>query len=104
MPELVAHVPAYAVNHWDELLADVTRSLGRIEDWDKDWKKRAKADRIICLRQAIADCRQDVDAFIALEKSRLDGLRQTMAMPKDCATPVLIAKRSIGFANAADQA
>jgi hypothetical protein len=37
------------------------RSLGPIKDWDRNWKKRAKADRIICLRQAIADCRQDVE-------------------------------------------
>ena len=80
MPELVAHLPAHAVDHWDELLAEVERSLGPIKDADRDWKERAKADRIICLRQAIADCRQDVEAFIALEKSRPNGHRDTMAI------------------------
>jgi hypothetical protein len=80
MPELVAHLPAHAVDHWDERLVEAERSLGAIKDWDRNWKKRAKADRIICLRQAIADCRQDVEAFIALEKSRPDGHHNTMAI------------------------
>jgi hypothetical protein len=80
MPELVAHLPAHAVDHWDERLVEAERSLGPIKDWDRNWKKRAKADRIICLRQAIADCRQDVEAFIALEKSRPDGHHNTMAI------------------------
>src|SRR3984893_8977300 len=47
MPELVAHLPAHAVDHWDELLAEMERSFGPIKDWDRNWKKRAKADRII---------------------------------------------------------
>ncbi len=80
MPELVAHLPAHAVDHWDELLAEMERSFGPIKDWDRNWKKRAQADRIICLRQAIADCRQDVDAFIALEKSRPVGYHNTIAI------------------------
>jgi hypothetical protein len=61
-------------------LAEMERSLDAIKDWDRIWKKRAKADRIICLRQAIADCRQDVEAFIALEKSRPNGHHNTMAI------------------------
>jgi hypothetical protein len=80
MPELVAHLPAHAVDHWDERLVEAERSLGPIKDADRNWKRRAKTDRIIRLRQAIADCRHDVDAFIALEKSRPDGHRDTMAI------------------------
>ena len=80
MPEVVTHLPAHALDQWDKRLAEAERSLGAIKDWDRNWKKRAKADRIICLRQAIADCRQDVEAFIALEKSRPDGHHNTMAI------------------------
>ena len=81
MPELVAHLPVHAVDHWDdERLVEAERSLGPTKDWERNWKQRAKADRIIGLRQAVADCRHDVDAFIALEKSRPDGRRHTMAI------------------------
>ncbi|MGH7248616.1 MAG: DUF6880 family protein, partial [Pseudomonadota bacterium] len=80
MPELVAHLPPQGVDLWDERLAEAGRSVGPVKEEDKDWKKRAKRDRIIRLRQAIADCRHDVDAFIALEKSRPDGLHNTMAI------------------------
>jgi hypothetical protein len=80
MLELVAHLPALAVDHWNERLAEAERSLGAIKDADRDWQRRAKADRIICLRQAIADCRHDVDAFIALEKSRSDAHRDMIAI------------------------
>jgi hypothetical protein len=80
MSELVTHLPVHAVDQWDERLVEAERSLGPTKDWDRDWKKRAKADRIIGLRQAIADCRHDVDAFIFLEKSRPDGHRHTTAI------------------------
>jgi hypothetical protein len=40
--------------------------------WTRHFVKTS-TDRIICLRQAFADCRQDVEAFIALERSRPDG-------------------------------
>jgi len=78
MPELVARLPAHSVDHWDERLAEAERSIGPIKDGD--WKRRGKADRIIRLRQAIADCRHDVDAFIALEKMRPDTHRDIMAV------------------------
>ncbi len=65
MPELAARLPAQGVDRWDERLAESERSLGPVKEEDRDWKRRTKADRIIRLRQAIADCRHDVDAFIA---------------------------------------
>jgi hypothetical protein len=82
MPEVVTHLAAHALDQWDKRLAEVERSLGPVKGADRNWKKRAKADRIICLRQAIADCRQDVEAFIALEKSQPDAHRNTMAIAK----------------------
>ena len=80
MPELVAHLPAMPSIIGTSPSLRWKRSLGSIKDPDRDWKRRAKTDRIICLRQAIADCRQDVEAFIALEKSRPDGHHNTMAI------------------------
>jgi hypothetical protein len=80
MSELVAHLPVHAVDQWNERLIEAERSIGPTKDGERDWKKRAKADRIIGLRQAIADCRHDVDAFISLEKSRPDGHRHTTAI------------------------
>jgi hypothetical protein len=80
MPELVARLPAHGVDRWDERLAEMERSLGPVKEEDKDRKRRAKADTIIRLRQAIADCRHDVDAFIALEKRRSNAHCDTMAI------------------------
>ncbi len=80
MAELVERLPAQARDHWDERLAEAEQSLGPVKDGDRDWKKDAQLDRIICLRQAIADCRRNVDAFIALEKRRRNERRDTMAI------------------------
>ncbi len=80
MPKLVARLPAQGVDHWDERLAEMERSLGPVKEDDRDWKRRAKADRIIRMRQAIADSLHDVDAFIALETRRPDARRDTMAI------------------------
>jgi hypothetical protein len=77
MPEVVAHLRLMpSIN---DKRPPRWRILGPVKGADRNWKKRAKADRIICLRQAIADCRQDVEAFIALEKSRPEVLN-TMAI------------------------
>jgi hypothetical protein len=43
MREVVEHLPAHAVDHWDERLAEAERSIGPIKDADRDWRKRAKA-------------------------------------------------------------
>jgi hypothetical protein len=80
MPELVAHLPALAVGHWDAQLAEAERSIGPVKEAERDWEKNAQLDRIIRLRQAIADCRQDVDAFIALENRRPNARRDIMAI------------------------
>jgi hypothetical protein len=80
MTDLLAHLPAHAVDHWDARLIEAERSIGPAKETDRDWKKSAQLDRIISLRQAIADRRDDVDAFIALENHRPNARRDTMAI------------------------
>lgn len=78
--EILARLPANAVADLDNRLAEAARSQSAIMEGEKDWRKRAQADRLIRLRQAIADCRNDVDVFIDLEKSRPDARCDTMAI------------------------
>ncbi len=70
MPKIVAVLPRAAVDSWDAKLEKEIRSLGPIGKEDRDWERQIQANRIIGLRQAIADQRKDVDAFISLERSR----------------------------------
>ena len=80
MTELLAHLRAHAVDHWDTRLIEAERSLGPVKETDRDWKKSAQLDRIIRLRQTIADRRDDVDAFIDLENHLPNARRDTMAI------------------------
>jgi hypothetical protein len=63
-----------SVASWNERFAGDIKAMGGGED--KDWGQRLKLDRLIRLREAIADHRGDCDAFIALEcaRPRPDGL------------------------------
>jgi hypothetical protein len=78
LPNILAHLPPKAVDDWDTRLCEAERSLGPVKDERRDWKRRAKLGKIIGLRQAIADHRGDVDAFIDLETGH--GLRDTIAI------------------------
>ncbi len=80
IPQIVAQLPAEALGHWDERLARLHGSLRPTKDKMKDWQWRAKFDGMIRLRQAIADHRQDIDAFIALEMSRESTQHDTIAI------------------------
>jgi hypothetical protein len=80
IPAIVAQLPAEAIAHWDERLARMQSSLRLTDDSTRDWQRRAKFDGVIRLRQAIADCRQDVDAFVVLETSRHHGHHDTLAI------------------------
>ena len=51
--------------------------LGLAETFTRPFRDVSTTDD---LRQAIADCRRDVDAFIALENSRLDSRPDSMAI------------------------
>ena len=70
MPRIVALLPRAAIDSWDARLENEIRSLGPISKEDRDWERRIKTNRLIGLRQAIADKHKDVDAFISLERSR----------------------------------
>jgi len=70
MPKIVAVLPRAAVDSWDAKLEKEIRSLGPISKEDRDWERQIKTNRLIGMRQAIADHHKDVDAFISLERSR----------------------------------
>lgn len=80
MPEILARLPAQSLSLLDERLAEAALSQAPAETSEKDWVKRARVDRLVRFRQQVADCRQDVDAFIALENSRADGPRDAIAI------------------------
>lgn len=64
---VLPHLPEAAIAVWDKRIAEDISALPRRKAGDEDWERRRKADRLIGLRQAIADLRGDCDAFIALE-------------------------------------
>jgi hypothetical protein len=68
-PEILAASPPGVVQALDARLADAVNALGPIDPGLADWSRRARARRLIVLRQHIADVRSDVDAFIALESA-----------------------------------
>jgi hypothetical protein len=57
------------------LKTTVQEDSGSEGDTTRDWERLSRRDRLIRVRQAIADQEGDVDAFIALEEDR-SGMRQ----------------------------
>ena len=80
LKDLLPILPATAIETWDRRFAGETPSLGAVKSNDGDWQRRMKLDRLIRLRQAIADHRGDCDAFIALEQSRGGRQPDTLAV------------------------
>ena len=78
--EVVALLPPSAIDDWDARFVEAVGALGPIDTGDRNWERRAKADRIARLRQVVADHRGDVDAFMKLEISRPGGRPDTMAI------------------------
>jgi len=69
MAEILAATPQGVVETLDARLAKAIEALASSGAGDADWSLRARARRLIELRQRIADARGDVDAFIALESA-----------------------------------
>lgn len=67
LAKILAASPPEVVDALDARLAEAVRALGPLEEDQRDWSKRARARRLVELRQRIADARADVDGFIALE-------------------------------------
>jgi hypothetical protein len=67
---LVPLLPADAKDRFDAALVAAIREIGPVHDEVRDWTRQARRDRLIRARQAIADQRGDVDAFVALEQER----------------------------------
>ena len=85
MTKILEASPVEVVDALDGRFAEAVRALGPLEQDPRDWSKRARARRLIELRQRIADVRGDVDAFIALETG----------LPGDFPDPGKIAERLI---------
>jgi hypothetical protein len=72
---LVPLLPPDANLRFDAALAAAVQEIGPTREETRDWERQAFRDRLIRARQAIADQRGDVDAFMALEQER-SGQRQ----------------------------
>jgi hypothetical protein len=77
-----------------EALVDAARAVGPIKDEDHEWERRAKAQRIVRARQAIAKPRGAVDAFIALEDGLPSRLRDATAIGERFSKAVAMRRRS----------
>src|SRR5829696_1471829 len=62
---VVPLLPAAAIERLDAGLAAAAQEIGPVRAEERDWGRRVRIDRMIRTRQAIADRRGDVDAFIA---------------------------------------
>lgn len=80
VPAILAAAPAGSVADLDARLARAVEALGPFAPDGRDWSLRARARRLIALRQVIADLRGDVDAFIALEMSTPGGVADAAAV------------------------
>ncbi len=67
MTNILTASPPEVVDAFDARLAEAVRALGLLETNPPDWSRRARARRLVELRQRVADVRGDVDSFIALE-------------------------------------
>ena len=67
MTKILEASPPEVVDALDARFAEAVRALGPLDTNPPDWSKRARARRLIELRQRIADVRGDIDAFISLE-------------------------------------
>ena len=63
-------LPTAASARFDAALAAAAHEIGPVTDERQGWQQQLRRDRVIRSRQAIADRRGDVDAFMALEHER----------------------------------
>ncbi|MDX7951452.1 hypothetical protein P7D22_09750 [Lichenihabitans sp. Uapishka_5] len=64
----------------DTLLTTAAEEKDGSSNTTQDWSRTSRRDRLVRARQAIADARGDVDAFITLDRERPDGRQDTMAV------------------------
>ena len=89
MPRIVALLPRAAIDSWDARLEKEIRSLGPVSKEDRDWERRIKTNRLIGLRQAIADKHKDVRRLHLIGAQpfraphRPDGDRRTAARRRE---------------------
>lgn len=64
---VLPHLPDAAVDEWDARIVEESSALAAKKPREDDWGARSKSWVLVRMRQAVADRRGDVDAFIALE-------------------------------------
>jgi len=69
-----------AVERLDKALQGASGEIGPAQDESRAWRFRLHDERLIRARQAVADQRRDVDAFIALEQSRSSQRQDTLGV------------------------
>ena len=77
---VVPLLPPPAIERLDAALATAAQEIGPVRHEERDWERRLRLDRVIRARQAIADQRGDVDAFISLEQKRPSRLQDTLGV------------------------
>ena len=77
---LVPLLPPDANLRFDAALAAAVQEIGPTREDTRDWERQARRDRLIRARQAIADYRGDVDAFMALEQERSGQCQDSLAI------------------------
>ncbi|RBP14349.1 hypothetical protein DFR50_109102 [Roseiarcus fermentans] len=90
--DILAAAPAATVAALDARLAEGVLALGPLAGDPPNWSLRARARRLIELRQRIADRRGDVDAYIAL----------ATALPGEGPDVAAIGERLVGAGRAAE--
>jgi hypothetical protein len=77
---LIPLLPLSALDHFDAALAAAFQEIDLSRSGHRDWERQFRRDRLIQARQAIADQRGDVDAFVALEHQRGTQRQDTLAV------------------------
>lgn len=77
---VVPLLPASVLERFDAALTAAAREIGPVRHESRDWERRLRLDRVIRARQAVADRRGDVDAFILLEQERPSRLQDTLGV------------------------
>ena len=105
MPEVVTHLPAHALDQWDKLApprwSDPSARLRERIGTGKSARRRTGS--FVCVRRSPTAVKT-LRLSSPWRRAGRTGITTRWRSPSDCATLVVIAKRSNGFASAAGRA